>query len=101
MTPEQRASALEKAKAAGAERKKVKDGLKSGELTLAGALRSAGAVDAVGKMKVSALLQALPGVGKVKAAQVMKEIGIPENRRLRGLGERQRAALEQELAPVR
>ena len=37
-------------------------------------------------MKVSALLEALPGVGKVRAAQIMEKIGISESRRVRGLG---------------
>ena len=44
-------------------------------------------------MKVSALLEALPGVGKVRARQIMEEIGISESRRVRGLGSNQIAAL--------
>ncbi len=47
----------------------------------------------IGKMKVSALLEALPGVGKVRARQIMEEIGISESRRVRGLGSNQIAAL--------
>ena len=34
--------------------------------------------EVIGKMKVSALLEALPGVGKVRARQIMEEIGIAE-----------------------
>ena len=49
--------------------------------------------EAVGKMKVSALLEALPGVGKVKARRTMEELEISENRRVRGLGTHQRRAL--------
>ena len=45
-------------------------------------------------MKVSAVLEALPGVGKVKAAQTMEELGISDTRRVRGLGTNQVAALE-------
>ena len=44
----------------------------------------------VGKMKVLAVLESLPGVGKVKARRTMEEIGIAETRRVRGLGAQQR-----------
>jgi ribosomal protein S13 len=47
----------------------------------------------LGKMKVSALLEALPKVGKVKAQEIMTELEIAPTRRLRGLGDRQRKAL--------
>ena len=49
--------------------------------------------DILGKMKVSALLEALPGVGKVRAQQIMERLEIATSRRLRGLGDRQRKAL--------
>ena len=52
--------------------------------------------DVVGKMKVSAVLEAIPGVGKVRARKIMEEIGISESRRVRGLGAQQLAALERE-----
>ena len=44
-------------------------------------------------MKVSALLESLPGVGRVRARQIMDEVGISESRRVRGLGANQVAAL--------
>ena len=44
-------------------------------------------------MKVLAVIEALPGVGKVKARRTMEEIGIADTRRVRGLGEQQRKAL--------
>jgi ribosomal protein S13 len=47
----------------------------------------------VGKLKVVALLESLPGVGKVKAKAIMEEVGIAETRRVRGLGPHQAAAL--------
>ena len=31
--------------------------------------------DVIGKMKVSALLESLPGVGKVRAKQIMERLG--------------------------
>jgi ribosomal protein S13 len=46
-------------------------------------------VDAIGKLRVSALLESLPGVGKVRARRIMEEIGISESRRVRGLGTHQ------------
>ncbi len=52
--------------------------------------------DIIGKMKVSALLESMPGVGKVRAKQLMEKIGISESRRVRGLGAQQLAALERE-----
>ena len=47
----------------------------------------------MGKMKVSALLESLPGVGRVRARQIMQEVGISESRRVRGLGQNQISAL--------
>jgi ribosomal protein S13 len=54
--------------------------------------------DVVGKMKVVDLLQSVPGLGKVRAKQVMERIGIAETRRVRGLGTNQIAALEREFS---
>ena len=45
------------------------------------------------EIMVLAVLEALPGVGKVKARRTMEEIGISETRRVRGLGEQQKKAL--------
>jgi ribosomal protein S13 len=44
-------------------------------------------------MKTLVVLESLPGVGKVKARRTMDEVSIASSRRLRGLGEHQRAAL--------
>ena len=52
-------------------------------------------------MKVSALLEALPKVGKVKAQEIMTELEIAPTRRLRGLGDRQRKALLEKFDPPR
>ncbi len=49
--------------------------------------------EVVGKMKVIAVLESLPGVGKVRAKRIMEEVEISEARRVRGLGEQQRKAL--------
>ncbi|MBL6619945.1 MAG: integration host factor, actinobacterial type [Ilumatobacteraceae bacterium] len=95
LTPEQRKAALEKAAAARTARAEVKARLKMGSLSLAEAL---GSDDVhIAKMKVVALLEALPKVGKVKARRIMDEVGIADNRRIQGLGAQQRAALLERL----
>ncbi|GAA4869300.1 MULTISPECIES: integration host factor, actinobacterial type [Saccharopolyspora] len=93
LTEEQRAAALEKAAAARRARAELKERLKRGGTTLAEVLDTADKDEVFGKMKVSALLEALPGVGKVRAQQIMERLEIANSRRLRGLGERQRKAL--------
>ena len=93
LTDEQRASALEKAGAARRARAELKGRLKRGGTTLKQVLDDAENDEAVAKLKVSALLEALPGVGKVRAAAVMEQLEIAPSRRVRGLGERQRQAL--------
>ena len=47
-------------------------------------------------MRVSELLQSMPGIGKVRARQVMEKLKISETRRVRGLGAKQVAALVDE-----
>ncbi|MGO0576264.1 integration host factor, actinobacterial type [Ornithinimicrobium panacihumi] len=93
LTPEQRAEALAKAAAARRERAAVKNRLKNAQGSLKDVIAEGKANDVIGKMKVSALLESLPGVGRVRARQVMEEIGISESRRVRGLGANQIAAL--------
>jgi signal recognition particle GTPase len=93
LTEEQRAAALEKAAAARRARAELKERLKRGGTTLGDVLEQADSDEVLGKMKVSALLEALPGVGKVRAGQIMERLEIAPSRRLRGLGERQRKAL--------
>lgn len=93
MTPEQRNVALEKAKAARAARAEVKNRLKYSGATISEVLEEGKSDDAIGKLKVLALLESLPGVGKVTARTVMGEVGISESRRVRGLGPHQKAKL--------
>ncbi|MCP3801228.1 integration host factor [Allokutzneria sp. A3M-2-11 16] len=93
LTEEQRAAALEKAAAARRVRAELKERLKRGGTNLKEVLTKAESDEILGKMKVSALLEALPGVGKVRAAQIMERLEIANSRRLRGLGDRQRKAL--------
>jgi transposase len=89
LTPEQRAAALEKAAQARQARAEVKKDLKERKLTLSAVIKQGQADETIGKIKVSALLESLPGVGKVKAASIMAEVGISDSRRIRGLGPHQ------------
>lgn len=93
LTPEQRADALAKAAEARKKRAQVKAKLKSQELSLADVLTKAGNDDTLGKMKVSSVLESLPGVGKVRAQKLMEELDISATRRVRGLGSKQRELL--------
>ncbi|MCU1673964.1 MAG: hypothetical protein JWN77_2077 [Frankiales bacterium] len=96
LTPEQRAAALEKAAAARRSRAVLKVRLKSSGTSLAEVLVSGETDEAIGKMKVEALLEALPGVGKVRAQRIMERLEISPSRRVRGLGAKQREALQRE-----
>lgn len=93
LSPAQRQAALEKAAAARRLRAELKEKLKMGSISLRELLDQSGRDDIVGKMKVLAVIEALPGVGKVKARRLMEEVGISESRRLQGLGENQRKKL--------
>jgi hypothetical protein len=97
LTPEQRTAALQKAAEARAARAELKEKLKMGSVTLAEALAKADSNDVIGKLKVVAMLESLPGVGKVKARRIMEDIGISESRRVRGLGPQQRLSLLDQL----
>ena len=97
LSPEQRAAALEKAAEIRKARAELKEQLKSGKTSLAEVLGRA-EDDVVGKLKVSAVLQAMPGIGKIRAQQIMEKLKIADSRRLRGLGDQQRKALLGEFA---
>jgi DNA uptake protein ComE-like DNA-binding protein len=97
LTPEQRTAALKKAAEARTARAELKEKLKMGSVTLAEALAKADSDDVIGNMRVLAMLEALPGVGKVKARRLMQDIEIAENRKVRGLGPKQRVALLEQL----
>lgn len=92
LTPEQRQQALAKAAEARKKRAELKAELKSGKRSLADVLARSGE-DTVGKMKVSNVLESLPGVGKVRAQKIMEELDISATRRVRGLGTKQREHL--------
>ena len=98
LTPEQRRAALEKAAAARQLRADVKTRLKSSATSLTDVIESAKVDDVLAKLRVVDLLQSMPGVGKVRAKEIMQRIGIADSRRLRGLGAHQVTALLAEFA---
>lgn len=93
LTPEQRSDALHRATEARRERAAVKAALKSGSRTLGQVIAEGRTNEAIGKLRVSTLLESLPGVGPARAQRIMDEVRIAPSRRLRGLGANQVAAL--------
>ena len=93
LTDDARRAALAKAAEARRVRANLKQALKAGELGLADVLARAESDDVVAMTKILTILEALPGIGKVKSRRTMASIGISESRRVQGLGAKQRRAL--------
>lgn len=93
LDPEQRRQALEKAKQARRIRAELKQMLKAGEVSLREVIDRAETAEPLAKMRVSEVLEAMPSYGKVRAADLMEDLGIASSRRIQGLGPRQREAL--------
>lgn len=102
LTPEQRSAALAKAAHARRVRAAAREQLRLAGSRLPAVLDEivarAAQDEAIAKMRVLALLDALPGIGKVRAAEIMERLAISPTRRVRGLGAKQRAALAAEFA---
>lgn len=100
MTAEEREQAFRKAAESRQATSEARAALKAGQITIADVLD--GNVPALAKAKVRLVLADLPGIGKVRAAQLIAAAGVaPERRdsvRVRGLGPNQRAALRKALA---
>ncbi|MGW4425187.1 integration host factor, actinobacterial type [Streptosporangium sp. NPDC004631] len=91
LTPEQRQAALAKAAEARTARAKLLAEVKAGSVSFEQLL---GRDDEIARrIKVAQALRALPGVGSVKAAQLMARADVDEARRLGGLGVQQRRKL--------
>lgn len=91
-----RKAALEKAAKARQERAELRRKIKNGEISFAEVMKRADD-PVIGRMKVSALLESLPGFGRAKAQKIMDELEISESRRVQGLGARQREGLMERL----
>jgi hypothetical protein len=93
LTPQARAAAAAKGVAARQLRAQVRVGLGDGSVQIADVLREGQGTDERGRilarMKVVELLSSFRGIGPVRAADIMEDIGIAANRRVGGLGPRQ------------
>jgi len=99
LSAEQRQVALGKARQARAARSALLADLKAGSITLAYVL--AREDDTARRTKVAQVVRALPGVGQARATAIMERAGIPAERRVGGLGTRQREQLLAESASQR
>jgi DNA uptake protein ComE-like DNA-binding protein len=91
-----RKKALEKAAKARQARADLRQKIKNREISFADVMKKSDD-PIVARMKVSTLLESLPGFGKAKAAKIMSELDISASRRVQGLGARQREMLMQRL----
>lgn len=94
LTDEQRKAALKKAVETRQKRAQLKQRLKNGQITFTQAM----ADPIAAKMRVRALIQAVPKYGKARALKLMEELGINESRRIQGLGKRQKEELLKEFS---
>ncbi|HOQ73354.1 MAG TPA: integration host factor, actinobacterial type [Limnochordia bacterium] len=92
LSPEEKLNALKKAQEMRSKRAELRNKLKKGTITLREVLEKTDD-EVVARMRVTYLLQSLPQVGKVTSEKLMREIGINENRRVQGLGKRQKEQL--------
>lgn len=93
MTEEQRAAALARAGEARRKRAELKQLLKTGSLSFADVLERAAEDDLIAGTKIQAVVVSMPHMGKVGTKRLLEEIGIADNRTIRGLGPNQRKAL--------
>src|SRR5688500_10524966 len=98
LSPEQRAAAREESAAARKARAELRGRLKSKGATVGDVLKQGETDEVIGKMRVSAVLESLPGVGKARAAKILERLELSATRRVRGLGAHQRRALEAEFS---
>lgn len=96
LTPEERARALEVAKASRRERAAAKAEIHKGALSFSAFLELADGNEVLAKMRVLELLESMPGYGKIRAQALMDKFAISPTRRVKGLGRHQRVALLKE-----
>ena len=88
LTPEQRQANLEKAAASRRERAEIKNRLKHSGASIVDVLKQGQENEVIGKMRVVDLLQSMPGLGKVRARQMMERLREPPGARPRGQPDR-------------
>lgn len=92
-TPEQRAEALARALASRQERARLRMALHGREISPIDVIEGSTTNPLWAALRVTWLLESVPGIGPVRAARIMETVGVASTRRLQGLGMRQRAAL--------
>ena len=92
---EVRRAALEKAANYRKERAKFKREIAEGIRGWREAIESQS--EAISRMRVKELLEAMPGFGSIRAQAILDRVGISSTRRIKGLGSTQRKKLEEEL----
>ncbi len=92
-----RKAALKKAVEVRRKRAELKAKLKKGQVSLSDVLDKTND-QVVARMKVSSLLESLPGIGKARSRRLMDELDIDSSRRVQGLGSKQRERLVNKLA---
>lgn len=92
MTDEMRIAAGAKAVANRRKRAAAMNDLVTGDMTIEELMEQRGD-PALSRIRVKAILKRLPGIGPVKLERAMQELGIADNRTIRGLGSNQREAL--------
>ena len=96
----QRQLALERAKQARRSRADVKEQIRSGKLKVLQVIELASTNEAIAKMRVSELLESIPGIGKVRATSILNRLDISGSRRIQGLGVLQLQRLKHEFTPL-
>ncbi len=96
LSDKQRKDALAKAAAARKARAELREKIKTGKVSIEEVVEKTDD-PIVARMKVSMLIESLPGYGKAKAAKIMDELNISPSRRIKGLGVRQREDLLERL----
>ncbi len=89
LSSEQLGAAREAATQARRARAELKDQIKNSELSFGKALEKALDDDILSRIKVVDLLRSVPRVGVTRATEIMENLQIAPNRRIRGLGRHQ------------
>jgi hypothetical protein len=97
-TAAEREEALARAAQARAVRAELKAEVAAGNVSPAEVMARADNDEVVANIKLLTLLEAVPNIGKVRSRRLLGELGISERRRLRGVGDRQRARLLERLS---
>lgn len=96
LTPEDRALALAKAKQSRQARAAIKNQIKNQQLSINQVLEMSIENSAIAKMRVIELVEAVPGVGKIRAKAILERLEISLTRRIMGLGRHQLESLTKE-----